>query len=138
MGYRSEVKALFYVNVDEYKPKGKKKKEEELALLIHAFFKEHATKENFDYLHDYFTYHSTGVEFYAAGIKWYDGYKDVEAFRKIRNLYDENFCAKDNNPGFYWEFCRIGEDDNDIEKEAGTSGTCGVLYVTHSIEGSLR
>ena len=59
-------------------------------------------------------------------VKWYDDYSDVKRWTQFMQQ------APDNNLNY--EFIRIGEDHDDIEREEGGDSIDGLLYTICSIE----
>ena len=55
--------------------------------------------------------------FYADSVKWYDGYKDVEAHKTLMNEVVELF------PDAGWHFIRCGEETDDITDECDGGDT---------------
>lgn len=122
MGYRSDVKAVFYTSDTEQWPA--------LRLFVDENFPE-ALKGDLEVIGSS-TY--SGYVFSCEGTKWYDGYDDVKAYNKFvadyEELIDENGEAK--LPWIY-EFIRIGEDTDDIDTtQAGDARY--VLRVNRYIE----
>ena len=122
MGYRSDIKAVFYTSDKEQWPA--------LRLFVDENFPE-ALKGDLEVIGSS-TY--SGYVFSCEGTKWYDGYDDVKVYNKFvadyEELIDENGEAK--LPWIY-EFIRIGEDTDDIETtQAGDARY--VLRVNRYIE----
>lgn len=110
MGYRSEVKAVFYTKkVDEWP-------------MLRLFVDENFPKELKDNLeiiksHAYSGY--SGYVFSAEDVKWYDGLPDVKAFNKFLADYEGLVDGDKDAPPWGYEFVRIGEDYEDIETNRG-------------------
>ena len=125
MGYRSDV--AYVINFED-----KQKLNEFIAkVMVLGGLVADALKEcEIDVVDGAF--HCYRVNFYASDVKWYDDFPEVQAHHELMEMAIE----RDDDNGVI--FNRLGEDDNDIEKEEGTSCACGVLYVTRSIGGGLE
>jgi hypothetical protein len=102
MGYRSNVKAVFYTSDKEQWPA--------LRLFVDENF-----PEEFKYCLEVIgssTY--CGYVFSCEDVKWYDSYPDVIAYNKFVADYEELIDGEAGLPWVY-EFIRIGEDTDDIE-----------------------
>ena len=120
MGYRSDVKAVFYTSDKEQWPA--------LRLFVDENFPE-VLKGDLEVIGS--TVYS-GYVFSCNGVKWYDGYDDVKAFNKCVEAYTELIEGETELPWVY-EFIRIGEDTDDIETE--NAGNCDyVLQVRREID----
>lgn len=105
MGYRSNVKAVFYTSDKEQWPA--------LRLFVDENFPEEL-KGNLEVIGSS-TY--CGYVFSCEDVKWYDSYPDVIAYNKCVEAYTdliENAEGDEELPWVY-EFIRIGEDTDDIE-----------------------
>lgn len=123
MGYRSEVKAVFYTCDKEQWPA--------LRLFVDENF-----PEEFKYCLGVIGSSSyCGYVFSCEDVRWYDGYPDVQAYKKFVAQYTELVENAEDGHELPWvyEFIRIGEDTEDIETEG--AGNCDyVLQVKRSIE----
>lgn len=123
MGYRSEVKAVFYTASREQYPA--------LKLYMEANFPKQWELEAMESNHYY------GYIFSAGDVKWYDGYPDVIAFNEFVAAYTEliNGGAEGVEliPWAY-EFVRIGEDSNDVECTTEGEDPAYVLSVSREIQ----
>ncbi len=110
MGYRSDVTIVMY-------PKfGHRDKFAALKLYVDENLPDQfeVVGEGYDqYLHCY-----------IEGVKWYDGYDEVQIYNKVFGDWDEMFADPDDpiakeglqaEPIFNYEFLRIGEDYEDVE-----------------------
>ena len=53
---------------------------------------------------------------YWGGIKWYEGYEDIQAIISVMNKLDELQDPNNyNETGYGYSFMRLGEDNDDIE-----------------------
>jgi hypothetical protein len=105
MGYRSDIKAVFYTSDKEQWPA--------LRLFVDENFPE-ALKGDLEMIGSS-TY--CGYVFSCEGVKWYDGYDDVKAYNKFVADYEELIENAEGDEELPWmyEFLRIGEDTEDIE-----------------------
>lgn len=102
MGYRSDVKAVFYTkDVDEWPA---------LRLFVDENFPE-ALKGDLEIIGSSVY---SGYVFSSESTKWYDQYTEVMAYNKFVEQYTELIDGKSGLPWSY-EFIRIGEDTDDIE-----------------------
>jgi len=104
MGYRSDVKAVFYTKDKNEWPA--------LRLFVDENFPE-ALKGGLEIIGSSVY---SGYVFSAESTKWYDQYTEVMAYNKFVGAYTE-LLEGDGDVGLPWvyEFIRIGEDDDDIE-----------------------
>ena len=119
MGYRSNVKAVFYTSDKEQWPA--------LRLFVDENF-----PEEFKYCLEVIgssTY--CGYVFSCEDVKWYDSYPDVQAYNKFVANYEGLIDGEAELPWVY-EFIRIGEDTDDIETE-GAGNYDHVLQVSREI-----
>ena len=121
MGYRSDVSTVIYG--DDRNPE----KYELLKTLMNTTF-----KVAYDAWSGYVTWHDTKcvLEFFIEDTKWYESYPDVAAFiAMLENLHDIE--------GYNYEFVRVGEDDNDIDRQIHGDREEGLIRVCRSIEVDL-
>jgi hypothetical protein len=104
MGYRSEVKAVFYTSKVDQWP------------MLRLFVDENFPKNFKDNLEVIGSSTYSGFVFICADVKWYGGYPDVQAFNKFVADYGE-LISGENAPPWAYEFIRIGEDYEDIETD---------------------
>jgi hypothetical protein len=121
MGYRSDVKAAFYVKDVKHFPM--------LKLWLTANFP-------MEQLGGSVRWFDRGMMFEEECVKWYDDYEDVKAFDAAVDKYLElvnAVKANDDTPTFLYEFVRLGENYEDIITEyEGFDCEC-ILGVTRSI-----
>ncbi len=119
MGYRSEIKAVFYTDDKEKWPV--------LKLYLDENFPNEWSLEPIESKHCY------GYVFSAEDVKWYPSYTDVAAFNKFVDAYRDLISSGEDSPPWVYEFVRIGEDTTDIETDS--EGNCSyLLTVSRSIE----
>lgn len=121
MGYRSNVATVIY---------GDNRNPEKYALLktlMNTTF-----KVAYDAWSGCVTWHDTKcvLEFFIEDTKWYESYPDVMAFTTmLENLQEIE--------GVNYEFVRIGEDDEDIERQSHGNGEEGLISISRSIQVDL-
>jgi hypothetical protein len=119
MGYRSEVKAVFYTEDKEKWPV--------LKLYMEENFPKEWSLELIESSHYY------GYVFSAGDIKWYESYPDVQAFDAFVDAYRNLIDSESSALSWAYEFIRIGEDTKDIETDS--EGNCSyLLTVSRQIE----
>lgn len=119
MGYRSDIKAVFYTDDKEQWP------------ALRLFVTENFPKDFEGNLEIIGSSTYSGYVFSLEDVKWYDSYPDVQAYNKFVEQYTELVEGETELPWVY-EFIRIGEDTEDIETaSAGDAGY--VLQVKRSI-----
>lgn len=119
MGYRSEVKAVFYTKNEEKWPV--------LKLYMEENFPKEWSLELIESSHYY------GYVFSAGDIKWYESYPDVQAFDAFVDAYRNLIDSESSTLSWAYEFIRIGEDSTDIETDS--EGDCSyLLTVSRQIE----
>ena len=57
--------------------------------------------------------------------KWYDDYADVKSWHKLLDLAEQ--------AGLNWEFCRVGEEDGDVDYQSGGDNVENFLSTYTSI-----
>ena len=106
MGYRSDIKAVFYA------PK-------ENAPLLKLYVDENFPKELDGELHPIDNGRHAGYEFGGNGWKWYPSYPEIVAFNRFVSNYLELADADSDEArerAWAYEFVRIGEDSDDVEE----------------------
>lgn len=110
MGYRSDVTIVMYPQF------GHRDKFAALKLFVDENLPDEfkVVGEGYDrYLHCF-----------IDGVKWYDGYEEVQKYNKLFSEWDELFADPDDPSAkeglhadliFHYEFMRIGEDYEDVE-----------------------
>lgn len=135
MGYRSEVIAVIYTDID---------KPEECATLD-LFMRENFPELMLNSFEQTQAHNEKGKEglarletnrylvyqFFALNIKWYPSYDSVRAtedfFRKVQSM-----CNDEGNPWSY-EFIRLGEESDDVETHC-SDDMDWLLQVSRSVE----
>lgn len=121
MGYRSDVSTVIY---------GDDRAAEKYALLktlMNTTFKVAYDSWSADAIwHD--TKHV--LEFKIEDVKWYESYADVAAFTQMLEDLQEI-------EGLNYEFVRIGEDDEDVERNNHGDGCEYITNVCRSIQVEL-
>jgi hypothetical protein len=119
MGYRSEIKAVFYTDDKEKWPV--------LKLYLDENFPKEWGLEPIESKHCY------GYVFSAEDVKWYPSFPDVAAFNKFVDAYRGLISSGEDSFPWVYEFIRIGEDTTDIETDS--EGSCSyLLTVSRRIE----
>lgn len=104
MGYRSDIKAVFYTKHDDFAV---------LKLWLDENFPLKEFKDDIRWID---RPHCKGMMVELERVKWYDSYPDVRAFDKAAGKFIEMFCGElGTEHHFAYEFIRIGEDYNDVE-----------------------
>ena len=126
MGYRSNVKAVFYVHTKD------KEQWPALRLFVDENFPE-GLKDGLEVIGS--SYYS-GYVFSYEDTKWYDGYDSVGAFNVFVDRYRELIEGEGAVLPWVYEFIRIGEDTEDVETtSAGDAGY--VIRVVRTIESDF-
>jgi len=102
MGYRSDIKAVFYTKDTEQWP------------ALRLFFDENFPKDFMEDLKVIGSEWCSGYMLSFEAVKWYDGYPDVKAYNKFVMEYTELIDGESELPWMY-EFIRVGEDNDDVE-----------------------
>ena len=103
MGYRSDVKLVFYTSNESELP----------FSAVKLWFDENYPKYDFGDVEVGQNYVLISYE----DVKWYQGYDEVEAVNKAIELFCDTFNAHENT-GAHYEMIRVGEELQDIEREA--------------------
>ena len=117
MGYRSDVKLVFYC-----------KNEGDNFAKLEAWVGE-KLKEEAEYSQRIEHGSLQGIMFVWEWIKWYEDYPEIA---KIIQAMDE-FSDTMTEDGFMYEFIRVGEEDDDIEHR-DSNNAAGLLSVRRTIE----
>lgn len=129
MGYRSDVVALVYP--DAMGLETAQERYDQLKVLMATTFKETidgtAGVEGFTSCMHWMDADRV-LKFSLDGVKWYEGYPDVQAFEKmLRDLAGEI-------EGYCTEFMRIGEDEDDTDTRRTGENNQYYLIVSRSID----
>lgn len=121
MGYRSTIAVAIYGterDADQYAV---------LKTLMNTTFKDVYAEND---AHAEWLDRTRVLMFRFEGVKWYETYPDVQRFttmlREIEKIGAYNY-----------EFIRLGEDDDDIERENGGANCLYILNVNRSIRVDL-
>tara|TARA_R110000787_G_scaffold270911_2_gene377964 strand:+ start:67 stop:432 length:366 start_codon:yes stop_codon:yes gene_type:complete len=121
MGYRSVVKIIFYTLEDKDFP----------ALKLWV-------DEN---IPDEFDFTESSRDGYRVlcydndWVKWYDSFPEVAAMQKALDRFDQVFGEGKTPLEFAYEFIRMGEEDEDIERRS-SDDLQNLITVRRSIEWS--
>ena len=121
MGYRSDVSTVIY---------GDDRTAEKYALLktlMNTTFKVAYDAWSADVI-----WHDTKcvLEFFIEDVKWYESYPDVMAFlTMLENLREIE--------GYNYEFVRVGEQDDDIDRQSEGNQCEYLIIVCRSIQVEL-
>lgn len=107
MGYRSEVKVVFYAPKEKWAA---------LKLYVDENFPTIGDLMRDEDLKEFETEHSCGYLFEADDVKWYLNYAEVIAFNEFVRAFLE-LAEGENSEALDWsyEFVRLGENYDDIE-----------------------
>lgn len=103
MGYRSDVKLVFYTSNESTIP----------FAAVKLWFDENYPKHDFGDVEVGQNYVLISYE----DIKWYDNYPEVQAVDGAIATFVDTFNANEDT-GVHYEMIRIGEDLGDIERDA--------------------
>jgi hypothetical protein len=101
MGYRSDLKAVFYATPDK-------------AAAVKLYVDENFPEDLKGDLTPIDNGRYQGYMFAGQGWKWYDGYPDVQAYNRFVSNFLE--LAEQEEIRWAYEFVRVGEDSNDVEE----------------------
>ena len=111
MGYRSEVKFMFYPERYEHFPVMKLWLDENMPGTTQNQ-SGYALLERLTYAKGHRPY-----IFYASyDVKWYEGYTEVDAVMQAIEDFNNLFCGEDATTPCSYEYVRIGEETEDIEQ----------------------
>lgn len=103
MGYRSDVKLVFYTSNDSTIP----------FSAVKFWFDENFPKHDFSDVEVGQNYVLVSYE----DVKWYGSYPEVEAVNQAIEKFVDTFNA-DEDSNAHYEMIRVGEELNDIERDA--------------------
>lgn len=109
MGYISDVAAVFYAKKEDFP-------------MLKLFFKENFPYDDFGQCIEEFDSHYAGFKFVCEDVKWYESFSDVKKFNEFVGKFND--LITDQGQPWYYEYCRIGEEYNDIEVERGDMSEC--------------
>lgn len=125
MGYRSNVAYAIRF-------KDKEHLQGFLAAVRMTELDDQEAKKAFDDLLEYSEYNKESgnwLTFETEDIKWYDTFLYVQAHHRFLEL-SEDFDGS-------WEFIRLGENDDDVERQTGGNDPPYALRVSRQIEWDL-
>jgi hypothetical protein len=120
MGYRSDVHALFYTTNKDDLP------------VLKLYMEENFPKDGMFALEEIVGEHLWGYELVLEHVKWYEFYEYVKAFEAFKRKYLALLDEQEEGKKWKFEFVRIGEETDDVEREQHDSSY--VLNVCRSIE----
>lgn len=111
MGYRSDVRSIIYGPPDL------------MLRFVTAMKLDEKYKAVFEHFGDNITIRTwvgetpiTVLDLTGDGWKWYTDYPDVNLWHELLAMVETD----DTWEGLHYEFCRIGEEDGDIERDGST------------------
>jgi hypothetical protein len=130
MGYRSNVMALIYPDVDQQD--AGQPQYEQLKVLMATTFK--AVSDEFE---SYVTWMDDDrvLKFDMEDVKWYPSYADVKMFIDMMDMLNGN--DEEGIPGYCTEFVRIGEDSDDVEEQHSGDDNQWYLSVRRTIDCNI-
>jgi len=139
MGYRSDVKIVFYLTrgtIDPYPPVNAALTKDRPTLPFAAlklwFDENYPVAEAKDEWCAEIDYGDEHILVTYTDVKWYDGYEHPTNVSLAFEKFSETFRSDERDHRGQYEFVRIGEQDDDIEREC--SGYADHrLYVERSI-----
>lgn len=122
MGYRSDVKAVFYTYEPSEFPAIKLFIDENIPEWFRGdeYMRVFERGDNL-----------RGVMFDMSEVKWYPSYVDINGFERAMGAFEK--LADESDSKWCFEFVRLGEEVEDIE-ERQSYGSNNLLYVSRSIE----
>ena len=120
MGYRSDVKAVFYTYDPSEYPS--------IKLFIDENIPEWFRGD--EYMSTFEKANLQGIKFDVREVKWYESYADVHGFEQALEKFGK---LADENNRWNWEFIRLGEEVEDVEQKRSYNSD-NLLYVSRSIE----
>jgi len=135
MGYRSDVKIVFYLTKGTTDtPPTKDNPLVPFAALKFWFEETYPVREAKDEWCAEIDY-GEGLDhvlIHYTDVKWYPGYEHVMAVESVFEKFSEAFRSNERDHRAQYEFVRIGENDDDIERES-SSYADHRLYVVRDI-----
>ena len=133
MGYRSDVKIVFYLTkgtVDV--PPTEDNPLVPFAALKFWFEETYPVKEAKDEWEAEIRYGNDYILLKYTDVKWYSSYEHVMAVEAVFGKFSDTFRSDELGHRAQYELLRIGEEDNDIEREC-SSYADHRLYVIREI-----
>lgn len=110
MGYRSDVMALIYPDVES--PEADAARYEQLKVLMSTTFKS-LVEDDFGSCMTWID-DARVLKFEIEDVKWYPDYPDVQMFMRMLSMF--NGDSENEIPGYCTEYIRIGEESDDAEE----------------------
>lgn len=120
MGYRSDVRALFYTTNKDDLP------------VLKLYMDENFPKDESLELKGIDSKVIYGYELVLEQVKWYESYEYVKAFEAFKAKYLTLIDEQGDGKKWKFEFVRVGDDVEDVEFEQNDSAY--VLSVSRMIE----
>lgn len=122
MGYRSNVTAIVYGSEEALTTYMTKEKLEHGDNSIFTHFKGQLKRITIPFAKA----ESYALLLEVRDVKWYDDFTHVVAWHRFMDNCEENDCS--------FEFIRVGEDYDDVDKQEGGAEIDGLLYTSCTIE----
>lgn len=113
MGYRSDLTLVFYA-------RGNSNDAGENALLKLWFDENYPVQDAKDAWCATIRYKDNAIIVDYEDVKWYDNYDHMKQVANARANFNETFNCDEENARYAWEMLRIGEEDNDIERDSSS------------------
>jgi hypothetical protein len=127
MGYRSDVKIVFYLTKGSIDPNNaintlliKDKPTLPFAALKLWFEENYPVKEATEEWGAYIEYGDDYILLTYQDVKWYRGYEHPEAVNASFALFRDTFRSDERDHRGQYELVRIGENDDDVERDASS------------------
>lgn len=127
MGYRSDLTMLFYACDEADFPVFKLWFDENVVPVL----REHWNDDEYQ-PREFERGYSKGYALHFGDIKWYDSYPEVQAIERVWDLLSTTF-GQDTETGFAGERVRIGESNDDIERD-DTWHSQDLLHIVRHVE----
>jgi hypothetical protein len=137
MGYRSDVKIAFYLthgtseSIDEFNAKRGTTTLPFAALKL-WFEENYPVKEAKEDWGVEITYGDDYILVRYTDVKWYPSYEHVKDVEGVFEKFSDTFRSDERDHRAQYEFVRVGEQDDDIERE-NSSYADHRLYVERNI-----
>jgi hypothetical protein len=138
MGYRSEVKIVFYLThgcsetITEANDNTPNNFPIPFSMLKLWFDENYPVKEAKDEWCAEITYGDDHILLRYDDVKWYDGYQHPNNVSNAFEKFSEVFRSDERDHRAQYEFVRVGEEDDDVEREC-SSYSDRRLFVERSI-----
>lgn len=133
MGYRSDVKIVFYLTKGTHDhPPTEDNPLVPFPALKFWFEETYPVKEAKDEWCAEIRYSNDYILLKYTDVKWYPSYEHVMAVEAVFEKFSDTFRSDERDHRAQYEIVRIGENDDDIERES-SSYADHRLYVERSI-----